>query len=102
MLPLPFTVNAGAWADALCLSSPDDVLRPIISTQRFVRQDGQLVGPAQAARSLLGSALLLAVMEAAWAVHRKAYSYSPQLLAQVFLSFLLPDLSWVYTRGTQA
>ena len=43
-------------------------------------------GAAQAARSLLGSAMLLAAMEAAWALHRKAYSYSPQLLAQARLS----------------
>jgi len=29
--------------------------------------------------------MLLAAMEAAWALHRKAYSYSPQLLAQASL-----------------
>ena len=47
------------------------------------RQDGQVAaGATQAARSLLGSAMLLAAMEAAWALHRKAYSYSPQLLSQ--------------------
>ena len=56
------------------------------STTPVVRQDGQATAAAtQAARSLLGSVMLLAAMETAWALHRKAYSYSPQLLAQARL-----------------
>lgn len=49
----------------------------------YVPQEGRLAGPAEAARSLLGSGLLLAAVEAAWLAHRKAHAASPRLLAQV-------------------
>lgn len=37
---------------------------------------------AAAARSLLGSGLLLAAVEGAWLAHRKVHAASPRLLAQ--------------------